>query len=92
MNLRRWRRGSSGAARCEEGGLQPARGVSPAPPSLCSQSSPFWQKRGLSDVTVPSEASRTVTVNWCFATPITGTLSVTDASGTTQYVTITGEP
>lgn len=36
-------------------------------------------------------ASCTVTVDWCSSTPITGTLAVTDASGTTQYVTMTGE-
>ena len=36
-------------------------------------------------------ASCTVTVNWCSATPITGTLAVTDASGAAQYVSLTGE-
>jgi streptogramin lyase len=36
-------------------------------------------------------ASCTVTVNWCSSTPITGVLTVTDASGTPQYVTMTGE-
>ncbi|HUD98291.1 MAG TPA: choice-of-anchor D domain-containing protein [Bryobacteraceae bacterium] len=41
--------------------------------------------------TLDSGASCTITVNWCSATPITGTLFVTDASGTTQYVTMTGE-
>jgi streptogramin lyase len=41
--------------------------------------------------TLGAGASCTVTVNWCSSTPITGILAVTDASGTTQYVTITGE-
>jgi streptogramin lyase len=41
--------------------------------------------------TLASGASCTVTVNWCSATPITGTLTVTDASGTAQYVSLTGE-
>jgi hypothetical protein len=36
-------------------------------------------------------ASCTITVSWCSSTPITGVLSVTDASGTSQYVTMTGE-
>lgn len=38
-----------------------------------------------------SGASCTITVNWCSSTPITGTLTVTDASGTPQYVSLTGE-
>jgi streptogramin lyase len=41
--------------------------------------------------TLASGASCTVTVNWCSSTPITGTLTVTDASGTPQYVSLTGE-
>jgi hypothetical protein len=30
-------------------------------------------------------------VSWCSSTPITGVLTVTDASGTPQYVSLTGE-
>ena len=41
--------------------------------------------------TLTSGASCTVTVHWCSSTPITGTLAVTDASGTSQYVSLTGE-
>ena len=41
--------------------------------------------------TLASGASCTVTVNWCSSTPITGILVVTDASGTPQYVSMTGE-
>ena len=41
--------------------------------------------------TLPSGASCTVTVSWCSSTPITGVLTVTDASGTPQYVSLTGE-
>jgi NHL repeat len=41
--------------------------------------------------TLASGASCTVTVNWCSSTPITGTLTVTDASGTSQFVSLTGE-
>jgi len=36
-------------------------------------------------------ASCSITVNWCSSTPITGILTVTDASGTPQYVSLTGE-
>jgi sugar lactone lactonase YvrE len=41
--------------------------------------------------TLAPGASCTVTVNWCSSTPITGILTVTDASGTPQYVSLTGE-
>jgi hypothetical protein len=41
--------------------------------------------------TLTSGASCTVTVHWCSSTPITGTLAVTDGSGTSQYVSLTGE-
>jgi sugar lactone lactonase YvrE len=41
--------------------------------------------------TLASGASCTITVNWCSGTPITGTLTVTDVSGTSQYVSMTGE-
>ena len=41
--------------------------------------------------TLASGASCTITVSWCSSTPITGTLTVTDASGTPQYVSLTGE-
>jgi sugar lactone lactonase YvrE len=36
-------------------------------------------------------ASCTITVNWCSTSPISGTLTVTDISGTAQYVSLTGE-
>jgi streptogramin lyase len=41
--------------------------------------------------TLAPGGSCTITVNWCSATPITGTLAVIDASGTVQYVSMTGE-
>jgi hypothetical protein len=41
--------------------------------------------------TLASGASCTITVSWCSSTPITGILTVTDASGTAQYVSMTGE-
>ncbi len=41
--------------------------------------------------TLAPGASCTVTVHWCSSTPITGVLTVTDASGTPQYVYLTGE-
>jgi sugar lactone lactonase YvrE len=41
--------------------------------------------------TLAPGASCTVTVHWCSSTPITGALTVTDASGTPQYVSLTGE-
>jgi sugar lactone lactonase YvrE len=41
--------------------------------------------------TLASGASCTITVSWCSSTPITGILTVTDVSGTAQYVTMTGE-
>jgi NHL repeat len=50
---------------------------------------PFSETNNCS--TLASGASCTVTVNWCSSTPITGTLTVTDASGTSQYVSLTGE-
>jgi hypothetical protein len=50
---------------------------------------PFRQANNCA--TLASGASCTVTVSWCSSTPITGTLAVTDASGTTQYVSMTGE-
>jgi streptogramin lyase len=36
-------------------------------------------------------ASCTITVNWCSTSPISGTLTVTDVSGTAQDVSLTGE-
>lgn len=50
---------------------------------------PFTQTNNCG--TLAPGASCTVTVHWCSATPITGTLTVTDASGTPQYVSLTGE-
>jgi sugar lactone lactonase YvrE len=50
---------------------------------------PFTQTNNCG--TLASGASCTITVNWCSSTPITGTLTVTDASGTPQYVSLTGE-
>ncbi len=50
---------------------------------------PFRETNNCS--TLATGASCTVTVNWCSSTPITGILAVTDASGTAQYVTMTGE-
>ncbi len=41
--------------------------------------------------TLATGVSCTVTVHWCSSTPITGVLAVTDASGTPQYVSLTGE-
>jgi hypothetical protein len=41
--------------------------------------------------TLASGASCAITVDWCSSTPITGILTVTDASGTAQYVSLTGE-
>ena len=41
--------------------------------------------------TLAPGGSCTVTVTWCSSTPITGVLTVTDVSGTPQYVTMTGE-
>ncbi len=41
--------------------------------------------------TLAPGASCTVTVHWCSGTPITGVLAVTDASGTSQFVSLTGE-
>jgi sugar lactone lactonase YvrE len=41
--------------------------------------------------TLAPGASCTITVNWCSSTPITGILTVTDISGTAQYVSLTGE-
>ncbi len=50
---------------------------------------PFTEKTSCG--TLAPGASCTVTVNWCSSTPITGVLAVTDASGTSQYVSLTGE-
>ena len=50
---------------------------------------PFTQTNNCG--TLASGASCTITVNWCSSTPITGILTVTDASGTAQYVSLTGE-
>jgi streptogramin lyase len=36
-------------------------------------------------------ANCTITVNWCSTSPISGTLTVTDSSGTAQHVSLTGE-
>lgn len=41
--------------------------------------------------TLAPGASCSVTVNWCSSTPLLGVLTVTDASGTPQYVSLTGE-
>jgi hypothetical protein len=41
--------------------------------------------------TLAAGASCTINVTWCSSLVITGTLAVTDASGTVQYVSITGE-
>ena len=42
--------------------------------------------------TLAPGASCTITVHWVYGgVPITGTLAVTDSSGTTQYVSLTGE-
>jgi sugar lactone lactonase YvrE len=41
--------------------------------------------------TLAPGASCTITVHWCSSTPITGVLAVTDASGTAQFVSLTGE-
>lgn len=52
-------------------------------------SGPFHQTNDCS--TLGPGESCTINVTWCSSTPITGVLSVTDASGTPQYVSLTGE-
>jgi sugar lactone lactonase YvrE len=54
-----------------------------------SVSGQFTQTNNCS--TLSPGASCTVTVSWCSLTPITGTLTITDSSGTAQYVPLTGE-